>query len=74
MSMATADPYTLIPVRTTVLEMLRPFKTKGGSWEDALLDFLEEHAPEEFGREMIRRSETMPSIPWARGERTRRGR
>ena len=44
--------------------MLPLFKMGGMTCDDVLIDFIEEHVPEEFVREMIRHAEEGPGIPW----------
>lgn len=70
-----SDPITTISVHESTLRMLRPFKRGEMTWDDVLIDFIEEHVPQEFVREMVRRSENEPSLPWreVRDERKRRG-
>lgn len=40
--------------------MLQGFKKGDMTWDDVLLDFIEEHLPKEFVEQMVRRSEKGP--------------
>lgn len=42
------------------------------TWDDGLIDFIEEHVPKEFVKEMARRSEEDPGIPWDDAQRRRK--
>jgi hypothetical protein len=55
-----ADPITSISIHSSTLRMLQPFKRGDMTWDDVLLDFIEEHLPKEFVREMVRLSEAGP--------------
>ena len=44
--------------------MLQPFKKGDMTWDDVLIDFIEEHVPKEFVRAMIREAEKGPGIPF----------
>ena len=57
-----ADRLTSISVHQSTLRMLRPFKRGDMTWDDVLIDFIEEHVPEEFVHAMIRESEKGPGI------------
>ena len=61
--MAT-DRLTTISIHTSTLRMLQPFKKGDLTWDDVLIDFIEERVPEEFVKEMIRQAEEGPGIPW----------
>lgn len=61
--MAT-DRMTSISVHASTLRMLQPFKKGDMTWDDVLVDFLEEHVPKEFVRAMIRKAEKGPGIPF----------
>jgi hypothetical protein len=61
--MAT-DRLTTISIHTSTLRMLQPFKRGDMTWDDVLIDFIEEHVPEEFVKEMIHQAEEGPGIPW----------
>ena len=61
--MAT-DRLTTISIHTSTLRMLQPFKKGDMTWDDVLIDFIEERVPEEFVKEMIRQAEEGPGIPW----------
>jgi hypothetical protein len=56
------DPITSLSVRTSTLRMLRPFKRGDMTWDDVLLDFIEEHVPKEFLDAMVRRAEERPHV------------
>lgn len=55
---------TSISVHSSTLRMLQPFKKGDMTWDDVLIDFLEEHVPREFVRAMIRKAEKGPGIPF----------
>ena len=55
---------TSISVHSSTLKMLQPFKKGDMTWDDVLVDFIEEHVPEAFVKEMIRQAEKGPGIPW----------
>ena len=61
--MAT-DRMTSISVDASTLRMLQPFKKGDMTWDDVLIDFIEEHVPEEFVKEMIRKAGAGPGILW----------
>ena len=63
--MAT-DRVTSTPVHASTLRMLQPFKRGGMTWDGGLTDFIEEHPPKAFEREIVRRTEAGPGIPWRR--------
>ena len=42
------------------------------TWDDVLIDLIEEHVPKEFVMEMVRRSEEDPRIPWDDVQRRRK--
>ena len=69
--MAT-DTMTSISVHSSTLKMLQSFKKGDMTWDDVLVDFIEEHVPKEFVREMVRRSEEDSGIPWEDVERRRK--
>lgn len=54
--MAT-DPLTSISIHASTLRMLQPFKKADMTWDDVLLDFIEDHLPEEFVDRMVRMAE-----------------
>ena len=58
------DRLTSISIHASTLRMLQPFKKGDMTWDDVLIDFIEEHVPEEFVKEMIRQTEEGPGIPW----------
>jgi len=62
--MMASDRMTSISVHASTLRMLQPFKKGDMTWDDVLIDFIEEHVPEEFVKEMIRQAEAGPGIPW----------
>ncbi len=68
------DRLTSISIHASTLKMLQPFKRGDMTWDDVLIDFIEEHVPKEFVREMVRQASTGPGIPWrqASEERNRR--
>ena len=57
-----SDPQTSITVHASTLRMLQPFKRGDMTWDDVLLDFVEEHLPKEFVHEMVRRSRDRPTV------------
>ncbi|MCI4350164.1 MAG: hypothetical protein L3K15_01435 [Thermoplasmata archaeon] len=57
-----SDPITSISVHASTLRMLQPFKRGDMTWDDVLVDFVEEHLPQEFVREMARRARMRPSV------------
>lgn len=59
--MAT-DPQTSITVHASTLRMLQPFKRGDMTWDDVMLDFIEERLPKQFVREMVRRSRDRPTV------------
>lgn len=59
--MAT-DRMTSISVHASTLKMLQPFKKGDMTWDDVLIDFIEEHVPEEFVHAMIREAERGPGM------------
>ena len=59
-----SDRMTSISVHASTLRMLQPFKKGDMTWDDVLIDFIEEHVPEEFVRAMIREAEKGPGIPF----------
>jgi hypothetical protein len=61
--MAT-DRMTSISVHASTLKMLQPFKRGDMTWDDVLIDFIEEHVPKEFVRAMIREAEKGPATPF----------
>jgi hypothetical protein len=61
--MAT-DRMTSISVHASTLKMLQPFKKGDMTWDDVLIDFIEEHVPKEFVRAMIREAEKGPGVPF----------
>jgi hypothetical protein len=58
------DRMTSISVHASTLKMLQPFKRGDMTWDDVLIDFIEEHVPKEFVRAMIREAEKGPAIPF----------
>lgn len=62
--MAT-DPITSISIHASTLRMLQPFKRGDMTWDDVILDFLEEHVPREFIEEVVRKSETSTRVSLA---------
>ena len=70
----TTDRMTSISVHASTLRMLQPFKKGDMTWDDVLIDFIEEHVPKEFVMEMVRRSEEDPGTPWEDVERRRKRR
>ena len=70
-----SDRMTSISVHSSTLRMLQPFKKGDMTWDDVLIDFIEEHVPEEFVRAMIHEAEKGPGIPWRQVmEERKRGR
>lgn len=67
-----ADPITSISIHSSTLRMLQPFKRGDMTWDDVILDFLEEHVPHEFIEEMVRKSETSPRTTLAELRRRNR--
>jgi hypothetical protein len=61
-----ADPLTSISIHASTLRMLQPFKRGDMTWDDVLVDFIEEHLPDEFVHEMVRRAEDRPTVPLAK--------
>jgi hypothetical protein len=61
--MAT-DRMTSISVHASTLRMLQPFKRGDMTWDDVLIDFIEEHLPKELVRAMIHEAEGGPGIPF----------
>jgi hypothetical protein len=72
--MAT-DRMTSISLHASTLKMLQPFKKGEMTWDDVLIDFIEEHAPNEFVRATIQDATTGPGIPFDKvyEEHVRRG-
>ncbi len=66
------DTMTSISVHSSTLKMLQSFKKGDMTWDDVLIDFIEEHVPKEFVMEMVRRSEEDPRIPWDDVQRRRK--
>jgi mRNA-degrading endonuclease RelE of RelBE toxin-antitoxin system len=60
-----ADPITSLSIHTSTLRMLRPFKRGDMTWDDVLLDFIEEHVPKEFIDAMVHRAEHRPHVSLA---------
>jgi hypothetical protein len=56
----TSDPLTSISIHASTLRMLQPFKKGDMTWDDVILDFLEDHVPTEFVEQMVRASEREP--------------
>ena len=65
---------TSISVHSSTLKMLQSFKKGDMTWDDVLIDFIEEHVPREFVVEMVRRSEEDTGIPWGEVQRRRKQR
>ena len=63
---------TSISVHNSTLRMLQSFKKGDMTWDDVMIDFIEEHVPKEFVREMVRRAEKDPGTPWEDIERRRK--
>ena len=61
----SADPITSLSIHASTLRMLRPFKRGDMTWDDVLLDFIEEHVPKEFLEEMVHRAEERPHVSLA---------
>ncbi len=59
-----ADRMTSISVHASTLRMLQPFKKGDMTWDDVLIDFIEEHVPKEFVRAMVAATEKRPGIPF----------
>ncbi len=59
-----ADRMTSISVHASTLRMLKPFKKGDMTWDDVLIDFIEEHIPKEFVRAMVAAAEKGPGIPF----------
>lgn len=57
-----SDPLTSISIHASTLRMLQPFKRGDMTWDDVLLDFLEDHVPKEFIEEMVHKSQTSPRV------------
>ena len=55
---------TTIPVHASTLRMLRPFKKGDMTWDDVLVDLIEEHVPREFVRAMIREAKGRAAVPF----------
>lgn len=51
----SANPMTSIPVHTDVLRRLQDRKTGGKTWDEFLLDLIEDYDPPEWIAEMERR-------------------
>jgi hypothetical protein len=62
--MMATDRLTSISIHSSTLRMLQPFKKGDMTWDDVLIDFIEEHVPEEFVKEMVRQAEQGPGVPW----------
>ncbi len=56
--------FTTVPVKPDTLRRLRGYKTGGRSYDDVLNDLMDEHPPEAFIREHLRRVREEPRIPW----------
>ena len=65
---------TSISVHSSTLKMLQSFKKGDMTWDDVLIDFIEEHVPREFVVEMVRRSEEDTGTPWDEVQRRRKQR
>lgn len=65
------DSMTSISVHSSTVRMLQAFKRGDMTWDDVLIDFIEEHVPAEFVTEMIRQSREGKNLPWfdAQGKR-----
>jgi hypothetical protein len=61
--MAT-DRMTSLSVHASTLRMLQSFKKGDMTWDDVLIDFIEEHVPKEFVRPMIHEAGKGPGIPF----------
>jgi hypothetical protein len=58
-----SDPLTSISIHASTHRMLQPFKRGDMTWDDVLVDFSEEHLPDELVTEMIRRAKSRPLVP-----------
>ncbi len=65
-----SDPLTSISIHASTLRMLQPFKKADMTWDDVLLDFIEDRLPEEFVDRMVRMAEegTRVSLEEVRSE------
>ena len=55
---------TSISVHSSTVRMLQAFKRGDMTWDDVLINFIEEHVPAEFVKEMIRQSREEKNVPW----------
>lgn len=64
--MAAADPPTTIQVRSSTRRLLETYRVGGKTYDDVVLDLMEENPPESFFREIERRLREEPDVPWER--------
>lgn len=56
--------FTSVPVKPETLARLRAYKTGGASYDEVLNELLDEHPPEAFIREHLRRLAEEPRSSW----------
>jgi hypothetical protein len=66
MGMSAADPPTTIQVRTSTRRLLESYRIGSKTYDDVVLDLMEESPPETFFREIERRLRDEPDVPWER--------
>lgn len=64
MIVMTLMGFTTIPVKPDTLVRLRNYKVGGASYDDVLNDLMDDHPPEEFLREMLRRLKEEKRVSW----------
>jgi hypothetical protein len=62
--MSAADPPTTIQVRSSTRRLLETYRVGGKTYDDVVLDLMEENPPESFFREIERRLRDEPDVPW----------
>ena len=62
--MSAADPPTTIQVRSSTRRLLETYRVGGKTYDDVVLDLMEENPPVAFFREIERRLRDEPDVPW----------
>lgn len=58
--------FTSVPVKPETLRRLRHYKIAGASFDEVLNELMDDHAPETFLREHLRRLREEERVSWAK--------
>ncbi len=57
--------FTTVPVKAETLGRLKSYKMGGASYDEVLNDLMDDHPPQAFLNEHLRRLQEEESVPWS---------